>query len=158
MPTWLARPVSGFTNFSEPKYCQAKISPAIRIGTHLMCPRFINSDSLGGRIPAGNVFARGIAARRAFKWMLELRDVTVRHRMSRDAIAARPFVFRQMMRAEQSIEQREMDGEVHIHRFLLNPVMPMVKTRRDQQRLDRAQLPAHVGMDERGINVDQQDV
>src|SRR5262245_7703336 len=47
--------------------------------------------------------------------ILELRDVTLRYWMSLHAVAGGPLILREVIRAEQPVENREVHGEIHIH-------------------------------------------
>jgi hypothetical protein len=61
--------------------------------------------------------------------------------VARDAVTFRPFaVPRQVMRAEQPVEEREVDREIDVDRFLLDPVMPVVEARHDEDLLEEAVL------------------
>ncbi len=76
--------------------------------------------------------------------------------MALHAIAAGPFAVRQVMGAEQPIEEREVDREVHIHGLVLEAMMPVVEARADQDLLEEAEAGADIGVNERRIDVDQQ--
>ena len=70
-------------------------------------------------------------------------------------LVSRPLVRREVKRSKDPVEQREMDGEVHIDRFFLDPVMPVVESRRHDVLAEVVEIPAHIGVDERGMDVDQ---
>src|SRR3954452_24054224 len=78
--------------------------------------------------------------------------------MSLHSITAWPLVLWEMERAEQAIEYGEMNGEVHVHCLVLDPVMPMVEARRDKKIFYRGKAPTQVCMHEGGIEIDEEDV
>lgn len=78
--------------------------------------------------------------------------------MTFDSVTGRPHIFRQVIGTEESIEQREVDGEIDVDGFLVGPVVPVVKLRRDEQLVDERQSPANIGVNQGGADVGQQDV
>ena len=71
-------------------------------------------------------------------------EVTLGDGVSFYAVARRPFVFWGIVRAEKSVEQREMNGKVYIDGFALDAVVPVVKTRRYEKIFDEREPPVQV--------------
>ena len=63
-----------------------------------------------------------------------------------------------MVGAEQSIEERKMDGEVDVHRFLVRGVMPVVIAHRHEVSLQPVRIRAEIGVAERGVEGDEHEV
>jgi hypothetical protein len=78
--------------------------------------------------------------------------------MTRDSVTCRPLVFGKMIGAEQAVKEREVDREIHIDCLGIDAVMPMVKPGCDDEFSDAVELPADVGVDESGLEIDEQDV
>jgi hypothetical protein len=68
--------------------------------------------------------------------------------MPGDAVSTWPFAFGQMVSAEQSVKQGEVDREIHINRLGIDAMMPVVKPGRDNEFSDAVELPADVGVNE----------
>ena len=109
--------------------------------------RWDGSASLAGR--------RRPAAER----LRELAQVSLRHRRAAgDAVRGRPAALGQVVRAEQPVEHRQVDGEVLVHRLRLRRVVPVVELRRGQQPAQRPELEPHVGVDEGRLDADERHV
>src|ERR1043165_14021 len=78
--------------------------------------------------------------------------------MSWQAVSRWPAVFRQVISAEQAVEEREMNGEVDVDGFLLDPMMPVVKTWGDEEPFKPGKAPAKVRVNESGIEINDEDV
>ena len=78
--------------------------------------------------------------------------------MALDAVRPRPAAFGHVVGAEEPVEQREMDGEVDIECLALLAVVPVVEAGRGNVWLHRLQVPAHIGVDEGRIEIDDQQV
>src|SRR5215471_3521759 len=78
----------------------------------------------------------------------QLLPVALRDRVTADAVAARPLSLRQMMRAEQAVGEREVDREIHVDRFLVDAVVPMMEARPDQHLLEETEIGPDIGVDE----------
>src|SRR5690348_15830465 len=88
----------------------------------------------------------------------ELPPISLGDRMPADAIAARPFPARQVMRPEQAVEQREMHGEIDVDRLALDPMMPMVKLRGGDDVAQPAKIEPYVGVQKGRVQEDVKDV
>ena len=66
-----------------------------------------------------------------------------------DAISAGPLVRRKMICAEEPIEERKMNREIHVNRILVDPMMPVMKPRRGQETPDVIEIPSDIGVQER---------
>ena len=97
-------------------------------------------------------------------WRLPLRSPESTNRsnfssgMALDAVAAGPSLLGHVVRAEKAVEPGKVDGEVHVDRFLLDPVVPVVEARRDHESLQPGRRDVEVGMDEARVEVDYQQV
>ena len=78
--------------------------------------------------------------------------------MSLDAVAFRPAILRQVMGAENPVQPRKVNGEIHINGFLFDAMMPVMKTGSDEPAIQPLELPADVGMGKRGHEIDNEDV
>ena len=58
---------------------------------------------------------------------------------------------RQARRGKQQIPQRQGAGEVLVDAFSIRRVVPVVQGRRPDQPAQHRKLPAHGGLDERGV-------
>ena len=67
-------------------------------------------------------------------------------------------VFGQLIGAEQAVKEREMNGEVNIDGFLLNPMMPVMKTRGDKKLFEPGKAPVKVRVNESGVQVNDENV
>ena len=78
--------------------------------------------------------------------------------MSANYIACRPDPFRQMQRAEQFVEQREVDREININRLTFDAVMPMMKSWRHKEAAHPVKVPMQVGVNEGRMHIQKQQV
>ena len=78
--------------------------------------------------------------------------------MPRNSVAGRPGVFGQIIGAKQSVEEWKMNCEVHVHRGWFDSVVPVMEARADQDFFKQWQSPAEVRVNERRIDINQEDV
>src|SRR4029453_17946114 len=78
----------------------------------------------------------------------ELAEPAIRHGLAADAVGVRPAAIREGARAEQPVDQGQVDGKVGVHRLGRVGVVPVVEARRHHQPLDRLEAEADVGVDE----------
>lgn len=61
-----------------------------------------------------------------------------------DAVTLWPPILREVMSAKKLVQPGEGNRKIHIYGFLLNPVMPMMKTRCHQPAIKPLEPPANV--------------
>src|SRR5262245_41049558 len=113
-----------------------------------------------GRSPFRNARPSWVTVCRpsAPEWIFELFEVTTWHRVTLHAVARRPLVLREIVRAKQTVQQREMHREIHVDCLIFQPVMPMMKAGRYKEVFDERKTAPEVGMDQGRIKVDRKDV
>ena len=75
----------------------------------------------------------------------------LRHFAANQAVALGPGVFRKILGPEQPIDEREVDGEVDVHRVLVRRVMPVVIAHGHEIRLHPDRPRPEVGVAERRV-------
>jgi hypothetical protein len=60
--------------------------------------------------------------------------------------------------AEHPVEQGEVDREILVDRFRLEAVMPVMEARRGDEMAEPVEIAPHIGVEERGIDVDDADI
>ena len=81
----------------------------------------------------------------------QLPEKALRDFAADQAVAFRPGVFRKIVGSEQPIDEREMDGEVDIHRLLVRRMMPVVIAHGHEIRLQPDRPRSKVGVAERRV-------
>src|SRR5688572_30288127 len=103
------------------------------------------SISIGNCEPGGRSRASfGLADERIF----HLRPIAVGH-LLRHAIIVRPAARRQVERAEELVEKRQVDSEVHVHRLLLESMMPVVESRSRDPVTEAVEIAPDIGVEKR---------
>src|SRR6202451_3550403 len=90
------------------------------------------------------------------KWKYESPQPTVGNvAFAAQAVIVRPPLGEKIS-AEDNVPDRQMDGEVLVDRLALGAMAPMMETERRQDALQGAQFPAHVRVNERRLNHNDQ--
>src|SRR5262245_42167412 len=106
-----------------------------------------SSSAMTGPLPQGSVYDGGRAPERPS----ELAEPAVGNRGAGQTVRARPAPVGEIGGAEQSVDDRQMNGEVLVDRLGLHRVVPVMEARRDDESLDRAETEPHVGVDEHRV-------
>src|SRR5947209_8931260 len=78
--------------------------------------------------------------------------------MPLQTISRWPSVHGKMIGAEQPVKEREMDGEIDVNGFLIDGMMPVMKTRRDEKLFKFGKAPVKVRVNESGVQVNNEDI
>src|SRR5688572_9939140 len=87
-----------------------------------------------------------------------MRPVTVGNPITAESVAIGPSIIRAVVSAEQSIDPRQVHGEVLVAGISVRAVMPVMKTRCHDHVLDTAEAEPHVGMDENRVKRDEDQI
>ena len=87
----------------------------------------------------------------SLQWIDKLLRETLRNRIPLDAISFRPTVHWQILRSEEPVNQRQVNGEILVHN--LRAVMPMVKARCSENPGQTPEAEAHIRVEEDGMNL-----
>src|SRR3954447_6375625 len=90
--------------------------------------------------------------------MFHLFEVPLWHRMPFDAIAGWPLILRKIVGAEQPVEQWKMNRKVYVDRLALNPMVPMMEARSNQDFLNEGKPPIEVGMHKRRVEIHRENI
>lgn len=63
-----------------------------------------------------------------------------------------------MIGAEQTVEQRQVDGEILVHRDCLYPMVPVVEARRGDHLAQTVEVTLEVRVEQRGVDIDEADI
>jgi len=78
---------------------------------------------------------------------------------SADAVAFGPTaVFGQVVCAEEFVEQRKVNREIHVDGLFLDAVVPVMEAGRDEEFLEAPELPAEVRVRESGEEIHDQHI